>query len=291
MLENANESQSVIVSVRLYRWLLSAYPKGFWQEYGPLMAQVFRDCCRRAYHHGGALALLALWVRTALDYIKTIVEEYVRGGTNMTREKFIKLSGWALLLGSIATVIGWLADSRPEYNQYNFASLPIDRYANMAATPLLVIGALLISLGMLGLLVRYGSQAGGFGRLTLVLGILGGLVSAVGMAGLSVNDSNPWWSMFFFGMTFQYLMLVLFGIVCLRRQILPRWNSLPLLAGLWIPGYVLVSGYLELFTGAWVDTPIAVFFTLWLITLVGFAGLGYLLLSDAQPAAPATGAA
>jgi hypothetical protein len=170
MLENAQSSYPVNVSVRLYRGLIQAYPAGFRREYGDAMLQIFRDSCRRAYREGGNNALLALWARTGLDYLKTILEEYARGGTNMTREKFIKLSGWALIIGSVAIFVGWLAESRPEYNQFNAASLLIDRYANLAAVPLIVMGVLLVSLGMLGLLARYGAQSGGFGRFCLGLG-------------------------------------------------------------------------------------------------------------------------
>ncbi|MGW8252111.1 MAG: hypothetical protein ACWGO1_15835 [Anaerolineales bacterium] len=250
------------------------------------MAQVFRDCSRRAYQDGGGLALMALWARTTLDYLKTMVEEYARGGTYMTREKFIKLSGWALLVGSISILIGWLAESRPEYSQFNAASLPIDRYANLAAVPLVIMGVLLVSLGMLGLQARYGGKAGGFGRLTLVIGALSGLVSAVGMVGLAIYDSDPWWSLFFMGWVIQYLMLALFGIVCLRRQLLPRWNGLPLLAGIWLPVFMLVSLVYENATGSWVELPDAVFIFLFSIGAFGFAGLGYLLQSDAQPVSP-----
>lgn len=204
----------------------------------------------------------------------------------MTREKFIKLSGWALIIGSVAIFVGWMAETRPEYNQFNAASLPIDRYANLAAVPLIVMGVLLVSLGMLGLLARYGVQAGAFGRFCLGLGALSGLVSVVGMVGMSISESEPWWSMFFFGWMVQYLMLALFGVVCMRQRLLPRWNSLPLLAGIWLPAYMLVSGIYESMTGVWMEPPEFVFPLLFTIGVVGFTGLGYLLLSDTHPARP-----
>ena len=205
----------------------------------------------------------------------------------MTREKFIKLSGWALLVGSISILIGWLAESRPEYSQFNAASLPIDRYANLAAVPLVIMGVLLVSLGMLGLQARYGGEAGGFGRFALVFGALCGLVSAIGMVGLAIYDSDPWWSLFFLGWVAQYLMLALFGIVCLRRQVLPRWRGLPLLAGIWLPAFMLLSLIYESATGSWVEWPDAVFIFLFAIGAIGFAGLGYLLQADAQTTGPA----
>ncbi len=291
MLKTSPDPGLVAISMSVYRAMLSLYPLRFKAEYGEPMAQVFCDCCKRAYLEGGRLALLALWARTGLDYLKTLIEEYARGGTNMTSEKFIKLSSWALLVGSLAIFIGWLADSRPEYNRFNAASLPIDRYANLVSEPLVIMGMLLVSLGMLGLMARYGEKAGGIGRLTLGLGALCGLVSAIGMAGLALNDSGPWWSMFWLGWTAQYLMLSLFGVVCLRRRVLPRWNGLPLLVGIWLPGFFLVSTAYESLTGTWVPWGQAIFIFIFSVGAVGFAGLGYLLQTESQPVPPAAGAA
>jgi len=291
MRENAQSSSWVTFSVRFYQGLIRAYPAGFRHEYAVAMQQVFRDCVLRAYQDGGTKALLGLWMRTGSDFLKSILEEYAKGGTNMTREKFIKLSGWAMGVGSIAILIGWLAESRPEYNPFNAASLPVDRYANLAALPLIAMGVLLVSLGMLGLQARYGAQGGKFGSFCLGLGALSGLVSAVGILGLAINDSDPWWSMFFLGWMLQYLMLALFGVICRQRRILPRWNSLPLLAGIWLPGFMLVSLIYESITGSWLELPDPVFAALFTIGAAGAGWLGYLLQSDAQPAGPAAGAA
>jgi len=291
MLEDAYQPSLVNLSVKIYRLLVRTYPDEFRQEYGSHMTQVFRDCCRQVYRQGGVAALIALWARTALDYCKTIIDEYARGGVHVTRDKFHKPSGWALILGSFSITIGWLAGSRPPYSEYNAASLPVDRYANMAGAPLMVVGLLLVSLGMLGMLSRYGRKAGGFGSLCLGFGAACGLISSIGIVGLGAKDSNPWWSMFFFGWTFQYLALVLFGIVCLQRKVLPRWNWLPILSSIWLPAFVTATILIEIVTGSdWVEVPQAIFAVLFLSGLIGMLGLGYLLSSDVQPAAPTAGA-
>lgn len=290
MRQAPSDPRLVSLSSAVYRAMITFYPEQFKRDFSSHMAQVFRDCCRRAYREGGVLALVALWTRTGLDYLKTLIEEYARGGTNMTREKFIKLSGWALIIGSVAIFVGWLAESRPQYNQFNAASLPVDRYANLAAAPLIAMGLVLVSLGMLGLLARYGAQSGGLCNFALGLGALSGLVSAVGAIGLVTNDGDLNWWMFIMGWGVQYLMLALFGVVCLRQKLLPRWNGLPLLAGIWLPAFIVISGIYESMTGTWVEPPDFVFPALFMIGVVGFTGLGYLLISDAPPAQPTAGA-
>lgn len=277
-----NEPRSLILSTRLYQALLIVYPSKFRRDYGSPMLQVFRDCCRQALRESGAAGLLSLWARTMLDILQTAIEEHVHRGVDMSKKKFLRLSGWALIAGGLALVLGWLASTRPLYNNFNARSLVIDRYANAAELPLTVMGLLLLSVGFIGLSLRYGQGAGSVGRSSLVLGALSGVVSAAGAIGLVVYDSNPWWSIFFFGLVFQFLGLTLFGFTNLRQPTLPRWNGLPILAGIWIPLFVLVGLIIEWGTGDWLEWPAAVFPILWLLSLAGLMGLGYLLQSDSQ---------
>jgi len=282
MEKTPNAPRALILSTRVYQALLAVYPSEFRQAYGSPMLQVFCDCCQQALRESGAAGLLSLWSRTMLDTVQTAFEQHTQRGVEMSKEKFYKLSGWALMFGGLAVMLGWLAGTRPEYNRFSAFSQPIDRYANALEFPLIVMGLLLLSVGFTGLYLRYGQAAGSFGRLSLGLGALSGVVSAVGAIGLGIKDSNPWWSMFFFGMTFQYLGLTLFGVANLRLRVLPRWNGLPIFAGFWVPLFVVVSIIIEQVRGGWAEWPEAVFMTLWLLSLAGLAGLGYLLQSDAQ---------
>ncbi len=71
----------------------------------------------------------------------------------MTREKFVKLSGWGFMFGVILVFVGFLAGSRPDYNVYNAASLPIDRIANSVDTWIITAGLLMFSVGFVGLYI------------------------------------------------------------------------------------------------------------------------------------------
>jgi len=284
-----NAPRSLILSTRLYQALLALYPSEFRRDYGAPMLQVFRNCAQRALSEHGTAALVSLWGRMMLDTVQTALEEHTQRGVDMSKVKFIKLSGWALMLGGLVVMLGWLAGTRPEYNRFNAASLQIDRYANAVEFPLIIMGLLLLSVGFIGLLLRYGNSASGFGRACLWMGTLSGLVSATGAIGLGISDSNPWWSMFFFGMTFQYLGLALFGIANLKQPALPRWNGLPLLAGIWVPLFAIASIIAEQIIGGWVELPDLFFISLWLLSLAGLAGLGYLL--QAEPSSQEMAAA
>jgi hypothetical protein len=64
----ATRSRALILSGRVYGWLLAAYPAEFRQRYGPEMAQVFRTCCRASYAASGAGGVLRLWLPTLWDW-------------------------------------------------------------------------------------------------------------------------------------------------------------------------------------------------------------------------------
>jgi hypothetical protein len=64
-------------SQRIYALMLKAYPAEFRREYGPHMAQVFRDCGRAAEHRKRPVVLMHFWLITLLDLVKTAPKEHV----------------------------------------------------------------------------------------------------------------------------------------------------------------------------------------------------------------------
>jgi hypothetical protein len=248
----------VSLSVRFYGLLLLAYPSGFRRAYGSDMLQVFADCCRAAYRRAGAGGLPGLWARTMLDYLRTVFEEHIQRGVSMSRVTFIKISGWALAAGPISALLGWLASSRPDYSPYNAASWPVDRFLNGSDNIMIAFGLVLISLGMFGLLARYGARSGKLGQAGLLLAGLSGLASAVGVIGLSVVDSSPWWELFSIGLMLLLLGVAPFAIRCLQLRLMPRMNGLLLATTLWMP--VIISGLLPNLPGVLTGVMLALNF-------------------------------
>lgn len=67
---------ALALSERAYRALLAAYPASFRREYGPQMAQLFRDLCRDALRRRGPAGLAGVWVRTLWDGMVSLVSEW-----------------------------------------------------------------------------------------------------------------------------------------------------------------------------------------------------------------------
>lgn len=274
----------VAFSISLYDVLLAAYPTGFRHAYGLHMAQVFRDCCLRSYRQDGLPGMLNLWTLILLDYIKSVVEEYIQRGIHMSKSKFIRMSGWSLVLGAITLMVAGLISIRdvPEYNRYSALSRPIDLYLEYVTVILLPGTLLLLLVGMIGLYLRYRTDTNGFGKFGLIVGVLGGVISLGAAIPLSTNEPEWSWTAWWVGTLLYFLGLGVFGIAAVRDKLLPRWNALPILTGFLIPILFIATFQMD-----WEATEY-IFIGAFLLTAIGLAGLGLLLKSDMyEEAAPA----
>ena len=71
------DGKAVVFSGRLFQRLLAAYPREHRREYGPAMAQLFRDQCRDAWRDRRGWGLTVLWLRVLPDLVKSSVLEHL----------------------------------------------------------------------------------------------------------------------------------------------------------------------------------------------------------------------
>lgn len=194
----------------------------------------------------------------------------------MSKSTFIRMSGWSLVLGAITFMFAWLISIRdvPEYNPNNFLSRPIDLYLEYANAILLPVTLLLLLVGMIGLYLRYRDETNGFGKFGLIAGVLGGVISFGAAIPLFTNGTDWSWTAWMVGFMLYFLGLVLFGIAAMRDKLLPRWNALPILTGIWFPILIIVTSQMEWETTQFIDLGV------FLLTAIGLAGLGFTLKSD-----------
>jgi hypothetical protein len=268
------EPAVVAFSVRVYQALLLAYPATFRLEYGSHMADVFRDCCLRAFRRGGPNGMARLWLLTLLDLVHSVIEQHLRKETFMAKSQTIKLSGWAFMLASF----GFIA-------MLNEA-ITVSRGA-------LVISSILLSIGMLGLRAGYGDRVGGFGRAMLLLGALGMALIFVGVGVLYWkqpmiqirNARIETWLLFYFGPAIGLLCLALYGLAALRKKPMAGLNWLPLATGVWYPAmYSFFFFYLVSHNGIWryVEQFYWVAALMMVIQLVTMCLFGFVLTSDTR---------
>jgi hypothetical protein len=225
----------LLVSERLYAALLYLYPKEFRSAYGQPMCLTFRDACRAAYRRHGTLSLLALWLPTLLDLIKSALEERVRQGEiSMSKPRIIAWAGPLTLLVGLA----WLMASIGDF-AIRFGLGSDDEWMGFVTIPFF-LSFVPLFFALIGTRLRFHPSASALGRFGLSLsvggcmGVIVSLLAALLLGRVAPNANPPSWLNYAAVACILSIRVgyILFGVDALRRRLLPRWNLLPLLVGL-----------------------------------------------------------
>ena len=276
MITQRAELPIVAFSVRVYQALLIAYPTKFQQEYGSHMMQAFRDCCLRTIRQSGTNGMVRLWAITLFDLIQSVVSEHSRKEIEMKKEmkpEDIRMAGRALISGGIALALIIVGGTLGASGWYLVTTI-----LTFICLPLLVVGTL-------GLRNRFGDKAGSFGKNMLLIGaILGPTTSVIGFVLQNVSEL---WTLIFIGPIILFVCLVVFGLIGLYKKPLPRWNILPIIAGLWYPTKfvaIMITGFT---TGNWPTDASSLTIAdaiLGILQVASLVALGYVLKSDVPEA-------
>lgn len=208
----------------------------------------------------------------------------------MSKGKFIRLGGWALMLAGILLWLGFAASEVPAakyyspddpYEKYNYYSDPFgggDVLYEVAPIALVVGSMLFYTIGFHGLRLRFGDDSGALGNTGLMLATISGAVGTIASIPMMISATEVWWSVWLYSLLLMFGGLFLFGIACLQRKTLPRWNALPMLVGVLLPG-LFIAGLAGI-PQASLDATSEVIF--W-ITIIGTLALGYLLQRKPEP--------
>jgi len=205
----------------------------------------------------------------------------------MTKSGFIRISGWALMVGALAFSLSIIVVLLENTSYQLF-----DGLSNFIKDSL-VFGIfwspVLLATGMLGLRTRYAEEIGDSGKSVLLLGALGGLLVIVGNVG-QAYDPDPYWGVFITGTTLIFIGLLIFGVQALVQKPLPRMNWLPLVAGMWFP-LISLPGIFGIHFPMLGQTASLIFswFSIIgiLITTIALTLLGYALQADVPEEMPA----
>lgn len=295
----APDPAGIALSTSVYSILLRGYPRSFRQTYGPHMAQVFRDSCLKAHRQSGPAGLPALWAATLIDWFKSVLEEQLNRDTEMTRIKFVRLGGWALMLAGLIYLLTFLQldpdririglyrlfgapATREAYTQYVTAAEAVGMLAYFCAV-------LLTAVGLLSLLARYGERTGRLGSYALGISAASGAVALLGIIALIAGVETAR-TIMFYGITVMFAMLFTFGILARRQRIMSRGSALPILAGFWLPFILIRAELHHLLTGSWPNVTFGLSFAMFAAMSLSLAALGYVLQSDLPTPAARTAA-
>jgi len=153
------------------------------------------------------------------------------------------------------------------------------------AIPGSLISAVLLAVAMSALRSGYRDRIGFLGRNALILGMLGPVFWAIGLAFMAVMGEKAvgegLWVLLFAGPAFSLLGLTLFGLAALRSKPMSRLNWLPVFAGIWYPvTYALFSVYDISHKGVFPDQYLPALVLMVVIQFLTLCVLGFVLISD-----------
>ena len=131
------------LSLRVYRFLLLAYPLSFRREYAPHMAHLFRDCYRAEKRNRGPLGVCHLILRTLLDLARTAPKEHLENlGKDNSVMNTLRKDALALIgcLGIIVVAFFLLSYGR----KHEVPSILIFGYALDALVTAGIVGNLIV---------------------------------------------------------------------------------------------------------------------------------------------------
>ncbi|MBL8155679.1 MAG: hypothetical protein JNM70_15965 [Anaerolineae bacterium] len=216
----------ITFSEQVYRALLILYPAAYRREYGPLMAQVFRDVCRERYGQDGLAGMALWWCATLLDLTLTVIEERRKVNFTMSKAMFSQLAGPFLILGGAFGALAAFSQLQPgdHYSYYGVYQVLL---------LLIAPSFLFIGLGCLGLALRYSAALGTLRKGLLALSGAASLMMAGGVIAEQIRESL--WNIWFATSLVHVIALALFGLLYARSPFLPifRWLPLQIVAG-WV---------------------------------------------------------
>jgi hypothetical protein len=146
----------------------------------------------------------------------------------------------------------------------------------------------LLAYGVLGVRKLYGEKAGNVARSILLIGVILGPV--VSLTGILLVPEGRLWFVAWLGPAVVLAGLSLFGIAAIITRPMPRWNILPLIAGLPYPAVFLYYIVASSITGDWEGShgiPDSVINLAFAVQVIALAALGFMLKSDVVEAAAA----
>lgn len=102
------KAKAIAIASRVYKVLLTAYPKDLRYEHGAEMVRLFRDLSRSELKRSGTVGLFSLWLRTFVEFVGTAVGERTRKGTSMFSTNVFSYRGVVRLGGIVAMSAGIL---------------------------------------------------------------------------------------------------------------------------------------------------------------------------------------
>jgi len=193
----------------------------------------------------------------------------------MNNSNFFRLSGWAFIIGAFCFYMFF-----PLY-YLNSLGVTLDRFMagwGISYDLTFYWSPILLAIGMFGLWARYGEIVGKLGKAFLLISPVGILISYFGLTQANIYEQDVVVSSA--GVLMLMTCLALFGALALITKPLPRWNGLPIIAGVGFPAFFLYSAIAGTMNESSFLSQFAILVLIVTIQFIALVILGYMLQAD-----------
>ena len=194
----------------------------------------------------------------------------------MNNSSFIRLSGWSFIIGAFCFYMFF-----PFY-YLSLTGVNVDRLIGagwgISYDLTFYWSTILLAIGMFGLWARYGEIVGKLGKAFLLISPVGILITFFGLTQANIYEQDAVVSSA--GVLVLMTCLALFGVLALITKPLPRWNGLPIIAGVGFPAFFLYSAIARTMNESSFLSQFAIIVLIVTIQFIALVILGYMLQSD-----------
>lgn len=184
---------------------------------------------------------------------------------------FTRLAGIAAIAGGLILMVGMI------FSLFGESDISYSLWGNIVP-----VAPMLLAVGAAGLWTLAGGRLAG--RLGAATALAGGIILALGLGLMGWLDNEYGWGFMLLGLLLIPVGLTVFGFATRRAQLLPRWNGLPLLIGLFFALGIAWEASEDLRNVPWQQQTDIGFFIIIAAISLGWALLGVVLLGVKNPA-------
>jgi len=190
----------------------------------------------------------------------------------MNNSNFIRLSGWSFIIGAFCFYMFF-----PLY-YLNSMGVNVDRFMagwGISYDLSFYWSPIVLAIGMFGLWARYGEIVGKLGKTFILISPVGILISYFGLTQANIYEQDVVVSSA--GVLMLMTCLAMFGALALITKPLPRWNGLPIIAGVGFPAFFLYSAIAGKMNESSFLSQFAILVLIVTIQFIALVILGYIL--------------
>ncbi len=138
------DSNTILRSERIYKFILKLYPRQYREEFGEEMQFVFSETLKDSYEQNGTQGIISFWTLTMSDAVISLITQHLQ---KQKGKKSMKTKSTSILMQN--KIFGWIALGTLGILLIPLIGMQYSSEVDWGLFDFIVIGALLMGMGSL----------------------------------------------------------------------------------------------------------------------------------------------